>query len=60
MLAHQIHPHLGDSCLLVKADSFVTVQKRTYPWTKGLAVTATNIPGLRDEENVELEKSMRS
>ncbi len=60
VLARQIHPHLGGGCLLVEADNLVTVQKHTYPWTKGLGVTATITPGLSDEEYVELEESMSS
>ena len=60
VLARQIHPHLGGGCLLVEADNLVTVQKHTYPWTKGLGVTATITPGLSDEEYVELEESMGS
>ena len=56
----QIHPHLGDGCLLVEADNLAAVQKHTYPWTKGLGVTATITPGLSDEEYVELEESMSS
>mgnify|MGYP001203583443 FL=1 len=58
VLARQIHPHLGGGCLLVEAENLVTVQKHTYPWTKGLGVTATITPGLSDEEFVELEESM--
>ena len=60
VLARQIHPHLGGGCLLVEADNLVAVQKHTYPWTKGLGVTATITPGLSDEEYVELEESISS
>ena len=45
---------------MVEADNLVTVQKHTYPWTKGLGVTATITPGLSDEEYVELEESISS
>ena len=58
VLARQIHPHLGGGVLLVEADNLAAVQKHTYPWTKGLGVTATITPGLSDEEYVELEESM--
>ena len=60
VLARQIHPHLSGGVLLVEADNLVAVQKHTYPWTKGLGVTATITPGLSDEEYVELEESMTS
>ena len=60
VLARQIHPHLGGGVLLVEADNLAAVQKHTYPWTKGLGVTATITPGLSDEEYVELEESMAS
>ena len=60
VLARQIHPHLGGGVLLVEADNLAAVQKHTYPWTKGLGVTATITPGLRDETYVELEESMSS
>ena len=60
MLARQIHSHLGGGVLLVEADNLAAVQKRTYPWTKELGVTATITPGLSDEEYVELEESMAS
>ena len=60
LLARQIHPQTGGGVLLVEADSLVAVQKHTYPWTKGLGVTATITPGLSDEEYVELEESMPS
>ena len=60
VLARQIHPHLGGGVLLVEADNLAAVQKHTYPWTKGLGVTATIMPGLSDEEYVELEESMNS
>ena len=59
VLARQIHPHLGGGCLLVEADNLVKVQKHTYPWTKGLGITATITPGLSDEEYVELEESKK-
>ena len=60
VLARQIHPHTGGGALLVEADNLAAVQKHTYPWTKGLGVTATIMPGLSDEEYVELEESMTS
>ena len=60
VLARQIHPHTGGGVLLVEADDMAAVQKHTYPWTKGLGVTATITPGLSDEEYVELEESMTS
>ena len=60
VLARQIHPHLGGGVLLVEADNLAAVQKHTYPWTKGLGVTATITPGLSDEEYVELEESMNN
>ena len=60
LLARQIHPQTGGGVLLVEADNLAAVQKHTYPWTKGLAVTATITPGLSDEEYVELEESMSS
>ena len=60
VLARQIHSHLGGGVLLVEADNLAAVQKHTYPWTKGLGVTATITPGLSDEEFVELEESMVS
>ena len=58
VLARQIHPHTGGGVLLVEADNLATVQKHTYPWTKGLGVTAQIIPGLSDEEFVALEEGM--
>ena len=60
VLARQIHPQTGGGVLLVEADNLAAVQKHTYPWTKGLGVTATITPGLSDEESVELEESMTS
>ena len=60
VLARQIHPQTGGGVLLVEADHLAAVQKHTYPWTKGLGVTATITPGLSDEEFVELEESMTS
>ena len=60
LLARQIHPQTGGGVLLVEADNLAVVQKHTYPWTKGLGVTATITPGLSDEEYVELEESMTS
>ena len=60
VLARQIHPQTGGGVLLVEADNLAAVQKHTYPWTKGLGVTATITPGLSDEEFVELEESMTS
>ena len=60
LLARQIHPQTGGGVLLVEADNLAAVQKHTYPWTKGLGVTATITPGLSDEEYVELEESMPS
>ena len=60
VLARQIHPHTGGGALMVEADNLAAVQKHTYPWTKGLGVTATIMPGLSDEEYVELEASMIS
>ena len=60
VLARQIHPHTGGGVLLVEADDMAAVQKHTYPWTKGLGVTATITPGLSDEEFVELEGSTPS
>ena len=60
LLARQIHPQTGEGVLLVEADNLAAVQKHTYPWTKGLGVTATITPGLSDEEYVELEESMNS
>ena len=60
LLARQIHPQTGGGVLLVEADNLAVVQKHTYPWTKGLGVTATITPGLSDEEYVELEESMAS
>ena len=50
LLARQIHPQTGGGVLLVEADNLSAVQKHTYPWTKGLGVTATINPGLSDEE----------
>ena len=44
----------------MEADNLAAVQKHTCPWTKGLGVTATIMPGLSDEEYVELEESMTS
>ena len=29
---------------MVEADNLAAVQKHTYPWTKGLGVTATIMP----------------
>ena len=60
LLARQIHPQTGGGVLLVEADNLAAVQKHTYPWTKGLGVTATITPGLSDEEFVELEERMTS
>ncbi len=60
LLARQIHPQTGGGVLLVEADNLAVVQRHTYPWTKGLGVTATITPGLSDEEYVELEESMTS
>ena len=60
LLARQIHPQTGEGVLLVEADNLAAVQKHTYPWTKGLGVTAEIIPGLSDEEFVELEDSTTS
>ena len=60
LLARQIHPQTGGGVLLVESDNLAAVQKHTYPWTKGLVVTATITPGLSDEEYVELEESMTS
>ena len=60
VLARQIHPHTGGGALMVEADNLAAVQKHTYPWTKGLGVTASIMPGLSDEEYVELEASMTS
>ena len=60
VLARQIHPQTGGGVLLVEADNLAAVQKHTYPWTKGLGVTATITPGLSDEEYVELEESLTS
>ena len=60
LLARQIHPQTGGGVLLVEANNLAVVQKHTYPWTKGLGVTATITPGLSDEEYVELEESMPS
>ena len=47
VLARQIHPHTGGGALMVEADNLAAVQKHTYPWTKGLGVTATIMPGLQ-------------
>ncbi|AII43950.1 hypothetical protein KR100_11340 [Synechococcus sp. KORDI-100] len=47
-LSPQIHPHQGGGLLLLKADNLAVVQVHTYPWTKGLGVTATITPGLSD------------
>ncbi|KZR85564.1 MULTISPECIES: DUF3303 domain-containing protein [unclassified Synechococcus] len=58
LLARQIHPHTGGGVLLVEADNLAAVQKHTYPWTKGIGVTAEIIPGLSDEEFVELEEGL--
>ena len=58
MLTPQIHPHLGVGVLLEEADNLATVQEHTYPWTKGLGVTATITPDLSDEEYVDPEESM--
>jgi hypothetical protein len=60
VLAKQIHPHTGGGALMVEADNLAAVQKHTYRWTKSLGVTASIMPGLSDEEYVELEASMTS
>ena len=46
--------------LLVDAENLPAKQKHIYPWTKGLGVNTTVIPGLSDEDYVELEDSMTS
>ena len=48
----EVHPHTGGGALMVEAYNLATVQKHTYPWTTGLGVTATIMPGLSDEEYV--------
>lgn len=57
-LACQIHTHTGGGVLLVEVDNLAAVQKHTYPWTKGLGVTATIPPCLGVEKFEELEESM--
>ena len=48
VLARQINPNTGGGALMVEADNLAAVQKHTYPWTKGLGVTASIMPGLSD------------
>ena len=60
VLARQIHPQTDGGMLLVDAENLPAEQKHIYPWTKGLGVNATVIPGLSDEDCVELEDTMTS
>ena len=45
---------------MAEADNLAAVLRHTYPWTKVLGVTATIMPGLSDEDYVELEGSITS
>ena len=60
VLTRQSHPKTDGEVLQVDAENLPAKQKHIYPWTKGLGVNTTVIPGLSDEDYVELEDSMTS